>query len=133
MTLLAGALQMTAQTTDDKYPYLVMKTGEGTTMSLAVEDLEMKVVDGQLVATNAEGTATFTLKDLSSMYFSLTKTDLVDDAIGSVLSETGEVEVFKLSGMRVGSFANRSEAQKRLLRGVYIVKQNGRISKVTVR
>lgn len=57
---------------DFAYPYMIFKdaTGDQTTVSAA--SLEITFADGQLVATNGDGTTRLPLTSLSSMFFSET-------------------------------------------------------------
>lgn len=55
---------------DYVYPYLVFTVSDGTQTTLGVSSLEITFSDGQLVATNADGTAKLNLADLVSMQFS---------------------------------------------------------------
>jgi hypothetical protein len=80
-----------------------------------------------LVVTNGDGTQTFTLSDLSKMYFSQTA------GINDIRDDNGQaVEVFHLSGQRVGSFIDLRSARQQLEKGIYIVKSNGQTSKISI-
>lgn len=69
----AMALGPSALLADDyTYPYLIFTDAAGSQTTLSVASLEITFVDGQLVATNGDGTTTLTLADLASMQFSAT-------------------------------------------------------------
>lgn len=112
------------------YPYLTFQASDGTTQSVSVESLTLTVNGGQLVAENSEGSATFTLTELSKMYFSATPTAITE--ISSSLSGNG-VEVFSLSGIPLGRFDSAEQARSTLERGIYVVKKDGQTHKITVR
>lgn len=57
---------------DYTYPYLIFTDAAGAQTTLSVASLEITFADGQLVATNGDGTTTLTLADLASMAFSAT-------------------------------------------------------------
>ena len=70
LILAQACLGVTAQ--DYTYPYLIFTAADGTQTTLSATSLEMTFADGQLVATNGDGTTTLTLADLASMTFSST-------------------------------------------------------------
>lgn len=109
------------------YPYLVFQTTDGNATSVEVSDLTISVNGTSLVVTNGDGTQTFTLSDLSKMYFSQTA------GIDDIRDDNGQaVEVFRLSGQRVGSFIDLRSARQQLEKGIYIVKSNGQTSKISI-
>lgn len=57
---------------DYVYPYLIFTGADGAQTTVSVASLEIVFADGQLVATNGDGTTTLTLADLASMTFSAT-------------------------------------------------------------
>lgn len=109
------------------YPYLVFQTTDGNATSVEVSDLTISVNGTSLVVTNGDGTQTFTLSDLSKMYFSQTA------GIDDIRDDNGQaVEVFHLSGQRVGSFIDLRSARQQLEKGIYLVKANGKTSKISI-
>ena len=66
LSMLTATLAMHAE----GYPYLTFQTSDGTLLSLSVSSLALSVSGTSLVCTNGDGTQTFTLSDLSKMYFS---------------------------------------------------------------
>lgn len=116
---------------DYTYPYLVFTNSQGSQTAIAVDGLEITISDGNLLATNAEGTTTLSLADLASMQF----TETADMSTGIDELDTAElpVTVYSLSGIEVGTFDNLKMAQQRLQQGVYIAKQNGKTAKFCVR
>lgn len=98
------------------YSYLTFVTTDGTETSFAASGLKITFSDGQAVVTTAEGTTTFTLVDLSEMYFS----DVISSVTGVNTAADAEIEsVYDMSGRLVAS------GLEGLGRGVYIVKYKG--------
>ena len=58
----------------DDYGYLTFETSSGTQKSVSVTSLTLTVSDGKLIARNTDGSQSFTLSELSSMFFSDTQT-----------------------------------------------------------
>jgi len=118
-TLAVVAFSLSAQAYD--YPYLAFQTSDGSVTTVSVESLSITISDGQLVATNGDGSKSFTLSDLSKMYFSTEST-----AISSVETETNvEVSIYDLTGRKV--------SPQEMQRGVYILKTSIGTRKVTVK
>ncbi|MCR4582346.1 MAG: Ig-like domain-containing protein [Prevotella sp.] len=65
--LLAGVLVHAVD-----YPYMSFVSADGTIVSMSVSSLKMTSSNGVLNVTNAETSASFTLTDLTKMYFSTT-------------------------------------------------------------
>lgn len=123
--LLLSAL--TAQASD--YKTLVFQTTSGTT-AVDLSSLVITVSDGKLVATNMSGTETFTLTDLSKMYFS-TETSGIEKLESD--SNTSSLLVYDLSGRKVGGYASLDAAKASLKHGVYVIKQNSKTFKIVVK
>lgn len=122
-----GTLQVQAY----EYPYLVFQNTEGTTTAFAVESLTITISEGKLVAKNAEGTQSFSLGDLSKMYFTrqadltgISDTDTSEDEI---------VEVFTTRGIKLGKYLNINEAKSSLKPGLYILKSRQKTFKITIK
>lgn len=122
-----GTLQVQAY----EYPYLVFLNTEGTTTAFAVESLTITISEGKLVAKNAEGTQSFSLGDLSKMYFTrqadltgISDTDTSEDEI---------VEVFTTGGIKLGKYLNINEAKSSLKPGLYILKSRQKTFKITIK
>lgn len=112
----------------DDYPYMIFQTTDGTIHAMAVESLNMEINNGQLVATNNEETQTFTLTDLSRMFFCTDST-----GIEEVFSDdAGEVTVFTVMGVFVGKYPNANDAVKVLDGGVYLLKTKYNTIKIAV-
>ena len=84
IALVAGA---------DSFPYLKLVTSTGTTKTVATDKLKVVFEDGNLVATNAEGTTTVSLASLDYMEFSTQAAELKRGDING----DGSVDVTDLS------------------------------------
>lgn len=124
LALLATALTANAST----YDYLTFLSSDGKQVSMSVSGLKMQIADGNLVATNGEGTMTFALADLSKMLF--TETSGIAD---NILNDGKAVTVYNLSGVKIGEYLNAAEAQNELEKGVYVVKANDKTYKMAVK
>jgi hypothetical protein len=114
---LVGALTVQA---DEAYAYLTFETTDGARVSVPVSSLTLTVSGTTLTA----GSQSFTLSNLSKMYFSN-----VDEttAIESITSETLDeaADIYDLQGHKV------TKAQMK--KGVYIVKTNSKTYKIVKR
>ncbi|MBP3773925.1 MAG: hypothetical protein ILA34_01085 [Bacteroidaceae bacterium] len=111
----------TAQADGYAYPYLTFEGTQGAT-SLAVESITFTIQDGKLLVANGVSTQTFTLSDLSKMYFSKNDVTAIP-AVSTDAQPDARREYFDLQGRRVDNPG----------KGIYIVKQNGRIQKIAIR
>ncbi len=119
MTMVGG---VTAQADDATYSYLTFETVDGAKTSVAVTSLPMSVnVSG---GTLTVGGQTFTLADLSKMYFSNTnETTAIQEVKAADLDD--DADIYDLQGRKV--------AKAQMRRGIYVVKTNGGTYKVNVR
>lgn len=128
MMVLISTLQAWAY----DYPYLTFQLSDGSTQSVAVESLVLTFNEaGQLVATNADGMQTFTLTNLSKMYFGTESTGIAETISSTPVD--GTVEVFTTGGVFIGRFNTMSQARAQMKQGVYVVKQNGQTKKIAVK
>ena len=117
MTMMVGVLTAHA----DSYTYLTFETTDGAKASVSVSDLTLTISGTTLIA----GTQSFTLTNLSKMYFSTSDetTTGIEEITSATLDEA--TDIYDLQGHRV------TKAQMR--RGVYIVKTKSRTYKMVVR
>ena len=117
MTMMVGVLTTHA----DSYTYLTFETTDGAKASVSVSDLTLTISGTTLTA----GTQSFTLTNLSKMYFSTSDetTTGIEEITSATLDEA--TDIYDLQGHRV------TKAQMR--RGVYIVKTKSRTYKMVVR
>jgi hypothetical protein len=118
--LMAGTL--TAGAAD--YKYLTIEKTDGTAASLTAIGLTIAYNGTQMTATNGEEEATFTLTEVSRMYFSDTKQTTGITAVETTIGT--DAEVYDLNG-------RRQPQGTALRKGVYIVKENGKTRKITVK
>ena len=123
--LFAGVLAAHAY----DYPYLTVQTTDGTTKSVSVESLVLTFQNGQLVATNGDGSQSFALSSLSKMFFSTTTNAIERPAA----TASGTVEVYSLSGIALGRYESMTQAKNALKQGIYLMKQNGQTKKVAIK
>lgn len=117
MTMMVGVLTAHA----DSYTYLTFETTDGAKASVSVSDLTLTISGTTLTA----GTQSFTLTNLSKMYFSTSDetTTGISEVMKADLDEA--TDIYDLQGHKV------TKAQMR--RGVYIVKTKSRTYKMVVR
>ena len=115
--VLVGALPVQAE----DYAYLTIETNDGAKASVAVSSLTLTISGSTLTA----GSQTFTLSNLSKMYFSTA--DETATGISEITAATLDeaAEIYDLQGHKV--------AKDQMRRGVYIVKSNSRTYKMIVR
>ena len=119
LTMLVGA--MTAQAED--YTYLTFETTDGAKASVSVASDVTLSISG---TTLTVGTLSFTLTNLSKMYFSTTDetgTTGISEVMKADLNEA--TEIYDLQGKKV--------SKNQMRRGVYIVKTNSRTYKMVVK
>ena len=117
MTMMVGVLTAHA----DSYTFLTFETTDGAKASVSVSDLTLTISGTTLTA----GTQSFTLTNLSKMYFSTS--DETTTGISEVMKADWDEapDIYDLQGHKV------TKAQMR--RGVYIVKTKSRTYKMVVR
>ena len=119
LTMLVGA--MTAQAED--YTYLTFETTDGAKASVSVASDVTLTISG---TTLTVGSQSFTLTNLSKMYFSTTDetgTTGIEEITSATLDEA--TDIYDLQGHKV--------SKDQMRRGVYIVKTNSRTYKMVVR
>ena len=116
MTALVGALNVQAE----EYAYLTFETTDGEKASVAVSSLTLTISGNTLTA----GSQTFTLSNLSKMYFSNTdETTAIEEITTATLDEAADI--YDLQGHKV--------TKDQMKRGVYIVKTKSRTYKMIVK
>ena len=116
MTMMVGVL--TAQAGD--YTYLTFETTDGAKASVSVSDLTLTISGTTLTA----GTQSFTLSNLSKMYFSTSdETTGIEEITSATLDEA--TDIYDLQGHKV--------TKAKMTKGVYIVKTKSKTYKMVVR
>ena len=113
---MAGVLSVKA----DSYSYLTFETTDGAKASVAVESLALTISGTTLKA----GSESFTLSNLSKMYFSETDETItgIEDAQTTAL--TAQL-VYDLQGHKV--------SKEQMTKGIYIVKTADKTYKLVVK
>ena len=116
MMALVGALTVQAE----EYAYLTFETTDGAKASVDVSSLTLTVSGNTLTA----GSQTFTLSNLSKMYFSNTsETTAIEEITTATLDEAADI--YDLQGHKV--------TKDQMKRGVYIVKTKSKTYKMIVK
>ena len=111
------------------YPYLTFELTDGTKVSVSVSSLTLTVNGTTLKA----GSQTFTISNLSKMYFSSTDETSGVTAIDELTADDLEgKEIYDLNGHKIELQITNYELPK-LPRGVYIVKSKNKTCKIVVR
>ena len=123
---LAGALtvQGRAHTLQEMaeraYNFLTFEMTDGAKVSVAISSLTLTINGNTLTA----GSQTFTLSNLSKMYFSNTdETTGIEETTSATLEEAAEI--YDLQGHRI--------AKEQITKGVYIVKTKSKTQKIVVK
>ena len=127
ITVLLATLSVQARV----YPYLSFQNSDGTVWSVGVESLQMTFENGMLHVTNGTETYDLEVKDLSRMFFSETSVTGMDKLFSAV--ESGPVDVYTVSGVHVGSYADMQHFRQSSAKGVYVVKEKGTTVKTVVK
>ena len=114
---LVGALTVQAE----DYAYLTFETTDGVKASVAASSLTLTISGSTLTA----GSQTFTLSNLSKMYFSTSDETATGIEEISAVTLDEAAEVYDLQGHKV--------SKDQMRRGVYIVKNNSRTYKMIIR
>ena len=113
------------------YPYLILSNVDGSIKSIGVESLTMTFENGLLMMQNEETNASFSLTELNKMFFASENTGI--DMLLSSVVEDGGVEVFSLSGIKIGRYKSEKQVFMILERGIYVIKHNGQTQKIVIR
>jgi hypothetical protein len=116
MMALVGALTVQAE----EYAYLTFETTDGAKASVDVSSLTLTISGNTLTA----GSQTFTLSNLSKMYFTNTnETTAIEEITAATLDEAADI--YDLQGHKV--------TKEQMKCGVYIVKTKSRTYKMIVK
>ena len=130
-SFILGILMMvgTLPTMAGNYPYLTFELTDGTKVSVSVSSLTLTVNGTTLKA----GSQTFTISNLSKMYFSSTDETSGATAIDELTADDLEgKEIYDLNGHKIELQITNYELPK-LPRGVYIVKSKNKTCKIVVK
>lgn len=123
---LAGALTVQGRVhtlqemAERAYNFLTFEMTDGAKVSVAISSLTLTINGNTLTA----GSQTFTLSNLSKMYFSNTdETTGIEETTSATLDEAAEI--YDLQGHRI--------AKEQMTKGVYIVKTKSKTQKIVVK
>lgn len=129
--LASSALLLTAVANADTYSHLSFLSADGTVLSVGVESLQMTFTEdgGKLTVSNGEESLAMNVADLKKMYFSSgTATGINDINAGSK-----DLQLYSVYGSYLGTFSSKGDIENNVEAGVYIVKTNGKTSKIAVK
>lgn len=117
LTMMMGTLAIYAA----DYTYLTFETTDGAKASVSVENMTLTISGTTLTA----GSQSFTLSNLSKMYFSTSDetTTGIEDITNAALDEA--TDIYDLQGHKV--------TKEQMRKGVYLVKTKNRTYKIVVR
>ena len=117
LTMMMGTLTIYAA----DYTYLTFETTDGAKASVSVGNLTLSISGTTLTA----GSRSFTLSNLSKMYFSTSDetTTGIEEITNAALDEA--TDIYDLQGHKV--------TKERMRKGVHIVKTKNRTYKIVVR
>ncbi len=117
LTMMMGTLAIYAA----DYTYLTFETTDGAKASVSVENMTLTISGTTLTA----GSQSFTLSNLSKMYFSISDetTTGIEEITNAALDEA--TDIYDLQGHKV--------TKEQMRKGVYIVKTKNRTYKMVVR
>ena len=115
---MMGGLTIQADTT---YPYMTFETTDGGRVSVSVASLQLTISGTTLTA----GSESFTLTNLSKMYFSTSNETAtgIEEVDAVTLDEAADI--YDLQGRKV--------SREQMSRGIYVIKTSKGTRKVNVR
>ena len=127
-TIILALLCVFAMTTRAAdYTYLVFTLSDGSTKAVTASNLNISFTGGNLVATNGSETlATLPLASLSSMEFSNDGTTGISQISADQLITDANTVIYDINGRQMPQGVS-------LPKGIYILKNNNRTLKVTIR
>lgn len=112
----------------EEYPFLNIEQANGDVTTYESTGVKFTFADGKLIVNQNGSQTSFTLTDLSKMYFSTTS------GINSIDQEDEKsYDVISISGVKLGKFQDLSDMQNKLEKGVYIIKKGQQKYKITVK
>lgn len=110
------------------YDYLMVQKSDGTAQSFLADGLQITYSGSSATFTASSSSATFALSDLSTMYFASNPT-----AIRDIEAQTDRLtDVYTTAGIYLGRYAGTEAMKGNLPKGVYIMKNKGVTTKVSI-
>ena len=113
-----------------EFAYLIFVNQDNDTTALSVADMTLSVNDNSLTVTNADGTVNFTLTDLKFMQF-MTESGELAQSLDNVLDANAPIDVYMLTGTKIGHYSSLIEAAGVLGKGSYVI-TNGKNSQTII-
>lgn len=127
--LLSVMMAQNIKASSYAYPYLNIVMTDNTSKTFSVESLTMTPVNGTLRITNAEGSETLNVTELSKMYFS----EDVPNAIGTASADAEQsatITLCTITGIVIGNYSSINAAHDAMQPGtMYIVKKGNKTVK----
>ena len=123
VTLLMAGIWHVSMAYD--YPYMVFQTADGSTQAIETDGLTISFSNGQLVATNASGSQTFSLAQMSKMYFTADNVTSIQIVEQEALDIDEAAEVYDLQGLKV--------TRQQMRQGIYILKSKKGTRKIYIK
>ncbi len=135
IVMAVAVLITTSPAMADNYSYLTIKKNDtaGTEQSVALSTLKKITFEsGSMILTTTSGSTSFTLTELSNMYFASTATGI----LGTTDDESnGILRVYATSGVKMAEYTSGTKISdidlSNLPKGVYFIKSNGKTIKVS--
>ncbi len=108
------------------YNYLVFTLNDNTTQAISASYLNITFSNGSLIATSGSETVTIELTKLTKMAFSNDNATGIQTIESAAVTIDSATEIYDLNGRRL---PNGSQ----LSRGIYVIKSNGKTSKVQIK
>jgi hypothetical protein len=124
---IAGLLSLPASASD--YNYLTLTLQNGQEQSLVASGLTITFSGGNLVATVGGTTTTIALSSLEKMAFTTEATSI---STVETAKDGAPLHAYSLQGIDLGTFDSVDQLRSQCGKGVYVVKQNDRTSKIAV-
>lgn len=124
------ALMCCSYTQAQDFAYMGFAKADGSELTVSAENLTMTFVDGALCVEATDNSLTIPVSELNKMFFTNNAVAGIRE-IGSAIN--GKKYVYSLSGAFLGTFENMENVRQSYGKGVYLVKENGKTSKLAVR
>ena len=117
----------------EAYPYLSFQYADGSAASFGIGSLSMTFSDSgsKLVVSNGSTSQTLNVADIMKMFF--TANDVSGISVVTPEDTDSRLEVYDISGIYIGKFANARSLGETVEPGIYLVRQNGKTKKIAVR
>ncbi len=124
------ALMCCSYTQAEDFAYMGFVKADGSEVTVSAENLIMTFVDGALCVEATDNSLVIPVSELNKMFFTNNVVTGIRD-LGSAINE--KKYVYSLSGAFLGTFENMESVRQSYGKGVYLVKESGKTSKLAVR